>query len=44
MSREVCQSCGKVSVGFVENHFQTSSRAQAVDEAIRSFGSGSSVD
>ena len=38
MSREVCESCGKVSVGYIEDHYQPE-RVQEVEDAIRSFGS-----
>lgn len=41
MSREVCESCGKVSVAYIEDHFQPE-RVQEVEEAIRSFGERSS--
>lgn len=40
MSREVCESCGNVSVGFVENHL-THERAQKLEAAVRSFGTNS---
>jgi hypothetical protein len=43
MSREVCQTCGKVTVGYIEDHFQPG-RTQAVEEAIRSFDPGESGD
>ncbi len=36
MSREVCESCGKVSVGYVKNHL-ASERAGKLDAALRSF-------
>lgn len=34
MSREVCESCGKVSVGYVENHL-ASERADKLEAALR---------
>lgn len=40
MSRDVCEACGKVSVGYLANHLK-SDRSQEVREAIRSFGSRS---
>ena len=40
MSREVCESCGKVSVGYVENHLG-SERAEKLETAVRSFGDNS---
>lgn len=40
MSREVCESCGRVSVGYVEAHFRPG-RLQEVEEAIRSVRSRS---
>ncbi|MGD2042952.1 MAG: hypothetical protein PVJ28_04820 [Acidimicrobiia bacterium] len=38
MSREVCESCGRVSVGFVEEHF-SSEGAQAVESKASSVDS-----
>lgn len=40
MSREVCESCGKITVGYVENHLAPE-RAQKLEAAIRAFGSDS---
>lgn len=37
MSREVCESCGKVSVGYVGNHL-VHERAEELEAAVRSFG------
>lgn len=33
LSREVCESCGKVSVGYVESHISPE-RAQRFDEVV----------
>jgi hypothetical protein len=41
MSREVCESCGKVTVSYVDEHF---SRERAQELAERSVGSDSSDD
>lgn len=38
MSREVCESCGQVSVGYVEDHFLVEPALEAED------GSESNVD
>jgi len=38
MSREVCESCGRVSVGFVAHHFASQgndTRAQRPEEIVR---------
>lgn len=40
MSREVCEACGKVSVGYIENHLRPE-RAQKLEAAVRSFGTNS---
>lgn len=40
MSREVCEACGKVTVGYIENHLG-SERAQKLEAAVRSFGTNS---
>jgi len=40
MSREVCESCGKVSVAYVESHL-SAERAQALDESVAAFGARS---
>lgn len=40
MSREVCESCGRVSVDYVEDHYRPE-RVEEVEEAIRSLGSDS---
>lgn len=40
MSREVCEACGKVSVGYVESHLG-SERAEKLEAAVRSFGANS---
>jgi len=40
MSREVCEACGKVSVGYVENHLGSDS-AEKLEAAVRSFGTNS---
>lgn len=40
MSREVCESCGKVSVGYIKNHLD-SERAEKLEAAVRSFGTNS---
>ena len=37
MSRAVCELCGKISVGYVADHFQVE-QAQEVEDAIRAFG------
>jgi len=41
MSREVCESCGKVTVSYVDEHF---SRERAQKLAERSAGSGTASD
>lgn len=40
MSREVCESCGRVSVGYVESHISPK-RAQALIEAVATVGARS---
>lgn len=40
MSREVCEACGKVSVGYIENHLGPE-RADKLEAAVRSFGTNS---
>ncbi len=40
MSREVCESCGKVSVAYVESHL-SAERAQALNESVAAFGASS---
>lgn len=40
MSRDVCERCGRVSVGYVEDHYKPE-RVEEVEEAIRSLGSDS---
>lgn len=40
MSREVCESCGKVSVGYVQSHISPE-RAQAFGDAISAAGATS---
>lgn len=37
MSREVCESCGKVTVGYIQSHIQPE-RAQELEASIRAFG------
>lgn len=37
MSREVCESCGKVSVGYVESHISPE-RAQSFEGAVAATG------
>jgi hypothetical protein len=41
MSREVCESCGKVTVSFVDEHF---SRERAQELAERSVGADDTSD
>lgn len=36
MSRAVCETCGRVSVGYVENHIRRSTRAQFATETAGS--------
>lgn len=33
MSREVCENCGNVSVGYVDDHFSRDGAAQVVEAA-----------
>lgn len=40
MSREVCESCGKVSVGYVENHLGAEG-SQKLEAAGRLYGNPS---
>lgn len=40
MSREVCESCGKVSVGYVESHI-SSERAQTFKKSVAVIGASS---
>lgn len=37
MSREVCESCGKVTVGYIQSHIRPE-RAQKLEASIRAFG------
>jgi hypothetical protein len=39
MSREVCESCGKVSVGYVESHISPA-RAQVLSEVAATIATG----
>jgi len=39
MSREVCESCGKVSVGYVESHISPE-RAQVLSEVAATLATG----
>lgn len=36
MSRSVCESCGRVSVGYVENHISQAFQPQVGDDAVAS--------